>query len=327
MLNCQLTIYILKCSSCQWHYTFPAGTTPCRPPDPSTPTSGILPTMSKSYPSTVDTSQLTQITSKRCSGPTCGRVAHGSCQNICCKSCCIKQGGCLLAQHKPATTTRSQPSSHSSGLVLPLPTNSLPHSPVPAALRPTSPTLVVRPSLTFENCAQLLLNPNPVLQLKRQDEIAAETERKFAEREQELELQEEEEFQRVLAATREELRSLVPASTSDVSTSHTPGISSISASMSSLPGPILPPPTSSSTSSSESSLLVGRRPVTRVSARNQPTITNHLPPNWMRPYEDRTQQPQALTGRGQLDVEMVQRFRVVWWEKVCSFRAMLFSIY
>ena len=250
-------------------------------------------------PSTADTAQLTQITSKRCSGPTCRRVAHGSCQNICCKSCCIKRGGCLLAQHKAAT---SQPSS---GLALP--TNPLPHSTIPAAPKPTSLAF-----LTFENCAQLL-DPNPVLQLKRQDELAAETERKFAEREEELERQEDEEFQRVLAASREELRSLlVPASTSYVSTSHTPSVSNIPASTSSLPGP---------------SLLVGQRPVTQVSARNHPTITNHLSPNWMRPYEDRTQQPQALAGRGQLDVEMVQRFHVVWWEKVCSFHAMLFSAY
>ena len=83
-----------------------------------------------------------------------------------------------------------------------------------------------------------------------------------------------------------------------MSTSHTPSVSNIPASTSSFPGP---------------SLLVGQRPVTQVSARNHPTITNHLSPNWMCPYEDRMQQPQALTGCGQLDVEMVQRFCVVWW--------------
>ncbi|KAF8805950.1 hypothetical protein BYT27DRAFT_7257779 [Phlegmacium glaucopus] len=135
-------------------------------------------------------------------------------------------------------------------------------------------------------------------------ELAAENERNLSEWEQVLERQEEEEFQKALTTSREELGFSASASTSGMAISHIPGVNHISASTSSQPGPAFLQPTPSS------SLLVVGRPVTRVLAANQPTITNHLSPEWMRPYEDRTQQPQAITGRGQLDIEMVWRFRV-----------------
>lgn len=224
---------------------------------------------------------------------SCGRPAHGSCQNICCRSCCIKRGGCLLRAHKLI-----QPSPGSSQTTQ---TQSPPHLPVSAAPRPISPTFAIDPAL----------DADPVLQLQRQDELVAETERNFSEQEQELERQEEEDFQRALAASREGLYALMSASSPDVSTPHVPGNNIVPASTASLPGPIL------QQLSSSASVVVGGRPVTQVSTSNKPAITSHLPPNWMRPHEDRTQQPQALTGRGQLDVEIVNRFRVVWWETVC----------
>ena len=56
-------------------------------------------------------------------------------------------------------------------------------------------------------------------------------------------------------------------------------------------------------------------PVTRVNSSNYPAITSHLSDDWMRRHEDRTKVPQAIR-KGQVDSELVKRFRVVWWSKV-----------
>ena len=37
---------------------------------------------------------------------------------------------------------------------------------------------------------------------------------------------------------------------------------------------------------------------------------------WMRDYEDHTKDVQQRKGRGQIDFEVVQKFRVVWWQQV-----------
>ncbi|PPQ88325.1 hypothetical protein CVT25_012450 [Psilocybe cyanescens] len=38
-------------------------------------------------------------------------------------------------------------------------------------------------------------------------------------------------------------------------------------------------------------------------------------PDWMRQFEDQTKQPVKSFGRGQVDVEIERKFRVIWWEK------------
>ena len=36
----------------------------------------------------------------------------------------------------------------------------------------------------------------------------------------------------------------------------------------------------------------------------------------MRPYEDKSQQAQESPGKGQVDKEIIEKFCIVWWEKV-----------
>jgi hypothetical protein len=36
----------------------------------------------------------------------------------------------------------------------------------------------------------------------------------------------------------------------------------------------------------------------------------------MRPYEDKSKQAQESPGKGQVDKEVIEKFRIVWWEKV-----------
>lgn len=43
----------------------------------------------------------------------------------------------------------------------------------------------------------------------------------------------------------------------------------------------------------------------------------------MRPYEDKSKQPQESPGKGQVDKEVIEKFRIVWWEKVCCFNSTL----
>ena len=38
--------------------------------------------------------------------------------------------------------------------------------------------------------------------------------------------------------------------------------------------------------------------------------------DWMRPYEDKTKHAQESPGKGQVDKKVIEKFRIVWWEKV-----------
>jgi hypothetical protein len=38
--------------------------------------------------------------------------------------------------------------------------------------------------------------------------------------------------------------------------------------------------------------------------------------DWMRPYEDKSKQAQESPGKRQVDKEIIEKFRIVWWEKV-----------
>ncbi|KAF8964866.1 hypothetical protein BDZ97DRAFT_1659645 [Flammula alnicola] len=212
----------------------------------------------------------------KCSGTVgCKRNAHGSCGNFSCKRCCILQGGCRVREHKAIPSSGTQ---H-------------PASTRPSSFAPTS-TITIDPSLTFDDLAQQLSDAAPFRQLQLQDEIRAENDRKAAEREAELDRQEEEEFQKALAA------SPLPVIESTLGSTSSQSIHTSQQATPATPSP---------------SLLISGIPVTRVTAANKPTITTQMAPNWMRAHEDKTQQPRALTGRGQLDVEIVQRFRVIWW--------------
>ena len=43
----------------------------------------------------------------------------------------------------------------------------------------------------------------------------------------------------------------------------------------------------------------------------------------MDPYEDKSKQPQESPGKGQVNKEVIEEFRIVWWEKVCCFNSTL----
>ena len=155
------------------------------------------------------------------------------------------------------------------------------------------PALEIDPTLSFDNFAKLLREDNPVLRLREECSSRAAAERQAASREAQLEAQEEAEYQKVIA---ESLRSLSPPSSPIASTS-------------SLPNP-QPMPTTPPTA-----LTMAGLPVTRVTASNRPTITMQMSKDWMRPYEDKSKQVLQSPVK-QIDTEIVQKFRIVWWEKV-----------
>jgi len=64
-------------------------------------------------------------------------------------------------------------------------------------------------------------------------------------------------------------------------------------------------------------------PVTRVAASNRPAITTQMPKDWMHQYEDRFKEAQERPGKGQVDIKIIQKFRIVWWENVCNFYLIL----
>ncbi|KAF8957606.1 hypothetical protein BDZ97DRAFT_1706816 [Flammula alnicola] len=284
--------HFLHCMACHWHYTFPMGIAP-------ESASQVALTMSNVGQTAVGGTKIFN----KCSRAPCKKNAHGSCQNVCCKKCCLVQGGCNVRDHK---------ASSSSGPPQPPSSQFSSSAPPTISAGPPPPTIVIDPTLTFDILAQQLSDADPLRQLQLQEEIRAEKERDAAEREAELDRQEEEDFQNALAASRAALRS--PSSDSSIaSTSLLPVGESIANSAGSRRAQAGPHSAKSSQQPPSSSLLVSGIPVTRVTAANKPTITTQMNPNWMRIYEDKTQQPPALTGRGQLDVEMVQRFRVIWW--------------
>jgi hypothetical protein len=150
---------------------------------------------------------------------------------------------------------------------------------------------LTQPEHSFDEFAKLLSKSNPVLRMQQEEELNAKRQQEEAEREAELECLEDEEYRRVMA----ESLSLVSSPSA---------FSGASSSM------VLP-----SVSEPSTSFLVQGLPVTRVNVSNYPTITSHLSDDWMRRHEDRTKVPQAIR-KGQIDSELIKRFRVVWWSKV-----------
>jgi hypothetical protein len=143
--------------------------------------------------------------------------------------------------------------------------------------------------------AQLLSESNPVMQLKREDKRREQVEQLAADQELAKELQEEEEHQTLLAETRSALLSSESSPPAD------PGPSS----------------TARFSDASPSTFLVSGLPVTRVTLSNRPTITTQMNDTWMRDYDDKTKEKRRVGGNRQIDLEIVQKFRVIWWEKVC----------
>ena len=76
-------------------------------------------------------------------------------------------------------------------------------------------------------------------------------------------------------------------------------------------------------------ILLWRRvpllPAAQVSASNHPAITMQMPKlkDWMHQYEDGSKQAQESPVKDQIDIEIIQKFCIVWWENVCNFYSIL----
>jgi hypothetical protein len=247
---------------------------------------------------------------RTCSREPCTKDAHGSCQNSCCKFCCIVNGGCLIKDHNEAALSQMQLSK----LAAAKGSSSRHHHPPLSATTPRFPLdpQLTQPEHSFDELASLLSESNPVFHLQQGEEVNSRKQQEAVEREAGLRRLEEENYRRAVA----ESLSLIPtpthfssppASSSGVSSSH--------------PHPSL----TVSELSRSTSFLVQGLPVTRVNGSNRPTITSHMSADWMRAHEDRTKLPQALR-KGQMDSELLKRFRIVWWPEVCIY-AFYLSIY
>jgi hypothetical protein len=156
----------------------------------------------------------------------------------------------------------------------------------------TSPLFEIDPALTFDTFAELLRQDNPVIRLCDECSSRAAAERQAASHEAQLEAQEDAELENAIT---ESLQSLPP---SPIATS-------------SLPNRQPTPPTATATA-----FFMGGLPVTRVTSSNRPTITTQMSKDWMRPYDDKSRQAQESPGKRQVDKEVIEKFRIVWWEKV-----------
>lgn len=69
-----------------------------------------------------------------------------------------------------------------------------------------------------------------------------------------------------------------------------------------------------------STILISGIPVTQVNDSNKPKITTQMNTYWMRGFEDQSKQPQVIVSagqrRGQLDAEIIQKFRIIFFEEV-----------
>jgi hypothetical protein len=79
-----------------------------------------------------------------------------------------------------------------------------------------------------------------------------------------------------------------------------------------------PQPTLLSSSTPTPHHIPSTTPVTRITSKNKPSITQHLNATWGRNFEDRTQEPGRKSGAQQLDPELTRTFRVTLWTVVCS---------
>jgi hypothetical protein len=153
----------------------------------------------------------------------------------------------------------------------------------------------IDPALLVDSFAERLQQHDPVLRLRDEGFSQAAAERSDNSREAQLEAQEDVQFRRAVA---ESLQDLPPSSPITITSS-------------------LPIATTSSpTPPTATALTMGGLPVTRVTTSNCPTITTQMSKDWMRPYEDKSKQAQESPGKRQVDKEVIEKFRVVWWEKV-----------
>ena len=176
---------------------------------------------------------------------------------------------------------------------------SLPTTPFPSIIGSSTYT-------TWDGLAKALRDEDPVIQLKRRDAERLEAEQCAADGELAKELQEQEEHHALLASVRAALQS--PSGHS-----------------SPIPASSFPPSPSNHFPSTLATVdhqdvstrfLVAGLPVTQASPSNRPKITTQMNDTWMRDYEDHTKDVQQRKGRGQIDFEVVQKFRVVWWQQV-----------
>jgi len=219
---------------------------------------------------------------------------------VCCKFCCVVNGGCAVKGHQPGALSQTQLTklatvkrTSTSNPLPPLPSTQPQYAPPRFSLDPR----LAQPERSFDDLAKLLSDSNPVLHLQREEEANSRKQQEEAEQEAELERLEDEDYRRAVADS----LSLIPMPSS----SSPPAFSGVSS--------LRPLPT---VSESSTSLLVHGLPVTRVNGSNRPTITSQMSDDWMRAHEDRTKLPQAIR-KGQIDSELLKRFRVVWWSKVC----------
>lgn len=233
---------------------------------------------------------------RTCSREPCKKDAHGSCANKACKFCCVVLGGCSIKGHNEAALSQAQLSKlvafkgSSSRNPLPSPPLTTPLRNAPSHF-PLDPRLTTQPERSSEELAWLRSKPVSVSPMQQEEELNLRKQQEEAEREAELERLEDEDYRRAVA----ESLSLLSSTSAALS----PPASS----------QVLSPASETSTS-----ILVQGLPVTRVNASNYPTITSHLSDDWMRRHEDRTKVPQAIR-KGQVDSELIKRFRVVWWSK------------
>ena len=313
----------IQCHACGWHYTL--GISEQNPLQ-------LQPSMASSHGVATPTVQVSKCAGINNKG--CNKNAHGSCTRRCCRSCCVGMGGCrgvkghsethlserqrmkAKARNLNTSIQQQQPSHVRWQPTSPVINSTSIHGPVyfgglAQMLSESNPV----PPLQCEdkqceladqlaadqalaNFAQSLSESDPVLQLKCEDKRREQAEQLAADKELAKELQEEEEHEALLAETRTALLSS-PAD---------PGPSTRTTSA-----------LSSSSKASPSTFLVSGLPVTRVTSKNWPTITTQMNETWMRDYDDKTKEKRRVGGNSQIDLEMVQKFRVIWWEKVCIF--------
>ncbi|KAJ3492606.1 hypothetical protein NLJ89_g11196 [Agrocybe chaxingu] len=240
-----------------------------------------------------------------CQGASCTKAAHSSCLNSCCRNCCVgvqfhAGKGCSITSHtftsllahqqNKITSQRPSLPSNQASSSLPSTTRNLELEPphVPLRVPDLLPFVLGNPNnkTTFEEFAKSFEEDNPLLLLQQDSALREEEERLERQHEEQEAVDDEREYQQMLAETRAALRaaSSSPSSEAMVSTSQ-PDAN--------------PPP-----------LVIAGIPVTKVaSMKKTPTITHHLNADWMRLYEDKSKLQPQPTGNGQLDPELIQKFR------------------
>ena len=282
------TLTTVQCHACGWHYTLGIlEQSPLRlaspPLFPSSAASGVTPVF--------QVSKCVGVNNKGCK-----KNSHGSCLRKSCRSCCIAMGGyCHVKGHSEAHLSARQQMKFR---ILASSTTTIHQQQPSSQFKPTpsaSTSMPVREDspVYFGELGRMLSESNPVVQLKLADECRQRAKQLSDDQELAEELQEEEEHQAVLAAAR------APLSSSPINPG--PSVTASSAS----PGP-----------SPSTTFIFSGLPVTRVASSKQPTYTTQMNETWMRKHEDKTKETRRVGGNGQIDLEMVQKFRIIWWEVV-----------